>query len=108
QAARAEEGEREAKRQQALADQERAAAQHERLRAEANFRAARGAVDMMLTRVAQEHLKHVPGMAGERQKLLEEALKFYEALPQREATSEGLRQETGRAYRRVGDIAEHL
>jgi tetratricopeptide (TPR) repeat protein/predicted Ser/Thr protein kinase len=97
-----------AEEQRRIAEEQKALAQRERQRAEANFSKARKAVDLMLTQVGQEHLTHVPGMAGARAKLLEEALRFYEGIPLGEASTPSLRQETGRAYDRVGDITKLL
>jgi tetratricopeptide (TPR) repeat protein len=74
-----------------------------------NFRKARQAVDEMLTRVAQEHLAHVPAMAGERKKLLQAALNFYQnQTPQGQGDDPDLRRETARALRRVGEINQLL
>jgi tetratricopeptide (TPR) repeat protein len=86
------------------AERERAATQFQREKAEANFRAAREAVDQMLTRVAQNPLANVPHMTPVRRQLLEDALRFYRRFLRRRGSDAEVRRETARAYRRLGDI----
>ena len=88
--------------------QQRAAANALRQRAETNFRLAREAVDQMLTEVGQETLSRVPHMEPVRRALLEKALGFYEKFLVQEGDDRATRLETGRAFRRVGDIRELL
>ncbi len=87
---------------------ERDLAEAQRERAEANFQKARDAVDQMLTRVAEEKLRDVPQMEPVRRELLEEALAFYQGFLQERSSDPAVRQETARAYRRVGDIYRRL
>jgi serine/threonine protein kinase len=79
-----------------------------RERAEANFQKAREAVDQMLTQVAEEKLKHVPQMEQVRRQLLAQALTFYQGFLEEDSHDPRVREETGRAYRRVGDIHQTL
>jgi serine/threonine protein kinase len=83
-------------------------ARHEYDRAEANFRKARDAVDKMLTQVGAVRLSHVPMMEPVRRALLEDALTFYQEFLQERGSDPKVRQETGRAYWRVGDIHRFL
>jgi len=72
-----------------------------------NYRKARDAVDQMLTR-AGEDLAPYPHTEKVRQTLLAEALRFYEGFLQENAADPELRQETGHAYTRIGDIYQLL
>jgi serine/threonine-protein kinase len=83
---------------------QRQAAETQRQKAEANFRRARAAVDQMLTRVAEEELAYLPHMEKLREAVLSDALRFYEEFLQEKSDDPVVRQEAGRAYRRVGDI----
>jgi serine/threonine protein kinase/tetratricopeptide (TPR) repeat protein len=69
-----------------------------------HYRWAREAVDQMLSEVGQERLRDVPSMEPVRRELLEKALAFYQKFLQEQGTDPAVRQETGRAYLRVGDI----
>jgi serine/threonine protein kinase/Tfp pilus assembly protein PilF len=91
-------------REQTRAEAQRQRAEAQRQRAEANYRKARDAVDQMLAEVGHKWLANVPQMEPVRRKLLERALAFYEGFLEERGTDPALRQETGRAYRRVGDI----
>ncbi|MHC5111009.1 MAG: protein kinase domain-containing protein [Planctomycetota bacterium] len=82
-------------------------AEAQRERAEQNFQKARDAVDMMLTEAA-EKLADVPHMEHVRQALLEDALEFYQGFLAERGDDPDVRSETGRAYRRVGDIRKML
>src|SRR5262245_7155252 len=83
-------------------------AQAQSRRAERNFQKARAAVDQMLTRVGKERLAHEPRMEKIRRDLLTRALEFYQNFLKEKSDDPGLRQDTGRAYQRVGDIQEML
>jgi tetratricopeptide (TPR) repeat protein len=72
--------------------------------ADKHYRWAREAVDQMLSEVGQERLKEIPSMEPVRRELLEKALKFYQKFLQEQSTDPVVRQETGRAYLRVGNI----
>ena len=72
--------------------------------ARANLGKARGAVDRMLTRVAEGPLAKTPRMEQVSRQLLEDALEFYQGFLAQESDSEEIRRDTARAYRRVGDI----
>jgi tetratricopeptide (TPR) repeat protein len=91
-----------------LIRRERALAEAQRQRAEANYREARDAVDGMLAEVGQWWLADVPQMEPVRRKLLERALAFYEGSLRERGNDPALRWETGRAHRRVGDIRRLL
>jgi serine/threonine protein kinase len=83
-------------------------AEDQRQQAQANFEKARQAVDEMLTEVGQKELADLPGVDEVRRKLLFKALTFYQAFLKEKPASLSLRQETGRAQRRVGDICRLL
>jgi tetratricopeptide (TPR) repeat protein len=76
----------------------------QRQRAEANFARARDAVDRMLTRVAEEDLADMPHMERTREALLADALAFYQDFFKEKGDDPAVRQDTARAYRRVGDL----
>jgi eukaryotic-like serine/threonine-protein kinase len=77
-------------------------------RAETNLRAARSAVDEMLTRVADEDLENVPQMELVRQDVFVRALDFYKKFADDSPHDPELRAEVARAHERVGDIATLL
>jgi tetratricopeptide (TPR) repeat protein len=79
-------------------------AERQRGRAEANFEKVREAVDRMLTRVGQEQLAHAPQLEQVRREILEDALRFYQWFLEQRGSDPAVRQEAGRALRRVGDI----
>ncbi|HBI42807.1 MAG TPA: hypothetical protein DDY78_08105, partial [Planctomycetales bacterium] len=87
-----------------LMDNEKRA--HER--AEHNFDSARSAVDEMLTSVGQQRLAYEPRMEKVRRDLLTKALRFQERFLKEKSDDPEIRDETGRAYARVGDIQEML
>jgi serine/threonine-protein kinase len=91
-------------RLQAERDDARAARQE----AEVHFRAARDAVDQMLTRLGDERLAHVPQMELLRRDLLGDALRFYQQFLEHKSTDPAVRLETGRAHRRMADIHKLL
>jgi serine/threonine-protein kinase len=91
-----------------LVTREQARTEVQRRQAEANFEVALGAVNDMLTEVAQENLVNEPRMEKKRRALLQRARDYYrEFLRQREGDIR-LRRETAQAYQRVGDIARLL
>src|SRR5262249_2854076 len=104
----AEENEHEAGRQReaALAQEKQAAGQRDRARAW--FRQARAAVDAMLTRVGEQLPPVTPEAARVRRHLLEDALAFYQGFLKEEGDDPVIRQETARAFWRVGDIYQTL
>jgi tetratricopeptide (TPR) repeat protein len=77
-------------------------------RAQENLRKALAAVDQLLTRVGDKKLAPVPQAEAVRKDLLQDALRFYEDLLAEQADEPDLRQETARAYRRLGRILEDL
>jgi len=85
-----------------------AQASRQRNRAEANFQKAREAVDEM-TRVAEEQLVNVAGAEQVRRDLLEKAQIFYRDFVEEEISNDPrVRQEMGRAYKRLADIHQML
>jgi tetratricopeptide (TPR) repeat protein/tRNA A-37 threonylcarbamoyl transferase component Bud32 len=90
------------------ADRERDQAIRNKEIAEDNFRHAREAVELMLTRVGQEKLANEPRMEKVRRDLLAGALDFYQRFLKERGNDPLLRWETARAYQRVGDIHEML
>src|SRR5579864_4974972 len=83
-------------------------AEQARRRAENNFQTALAAVYRMLTRVGEKRLAEVPQMDEVRQKLLEDALEFYQGFVKEGSTDPAVRREMGRAYQRTGRIRELL
>jgi tetratricopeptide (TPR) repeat protein/tRNA A-37 threonylcarbamoyl transferase component Bud32 len=82
--------------------------QVERSAAEKSFRMALRAVDKMLSEVAEEELAAEPRSEQKRRRLLSQTLAFYQELLQDRGGDPVVRQETGRAYRRLGDILRLL
>jgi eukaryotic-like serine/threonine-protein kinase len=80
----------------------------QRVRAEKNFGRAMGAVDQMLTRVGEKRLAMVPQMEDERQKLLQDALHFYQDFLADEGDDPRVRQEVARAHQRIGRVHQLL
>jgi hypothetical protein len=83
-------------------------AEAQRQRAGANFRTARAAVDQMLTSVAEQQLAKGPPTERVRKELLESALQYYQTFLGENSTNPAVRQETGRALLRLGDINHQL
>jgi tetratricopeptide (TPR) repeat protein len=96
------------RRQRQEAQAQRDEAERQRRKAQERFELARAAVDLMLSRVGEEGLAHVPQMDGVRRELLQDALKFYQKFLEEEGTAPEVRHETALAYRRVGDIQRVL
>jgi serine/threonine protein kinase len=80
----------------------------QRDKAKDHFQLARNAVDEMLTEVAEEQLRDIPEAEPVRQALLQKALAFYQKVPEEQSGYPEVRQEAGKAYRRVGDINKLL
>jgi tetratricopeptide (TPR) repeat protein len=91
-----------------LIRREQARAEAQWQQAEANYHEARDAVDQMLAEVGHKWLADVPMMELVRRKLLERALAFYEGFLEERGSDPDLRQETGRAHGRVGEIRDLL
>lgn len=87
-----------------LANREWTNAERLRIREEKNFRRAMRAVDLMLTRVAENKLANGPGMLEERRELLQEALAIYQEFLAQRRHDKKVRLETVRANLRVGQI----
>jgi serine/threonine protein kinase len=83
-------------------------AEEQRLRAEANFRQARQAVDIYFTQVSEDQLLHEPGMQPLREKLLKSALNYYQAFEKQRGDDPTLQKELAFAYLRWGTIAGEL
>ncbi len=88
--------------------QQRQLAQAQRLRAEANFRRAREAVDQMLTAVSEESLANVPHAQAVRRSLLEKAAAFYHEFLAESATDPDLLYESAHAYSRLASVEAAL
>jgi serine/threonine-protein kinase len=82
--------------------------QREKARTEANFQLARAATDEMLTKLAEVELADVPQMETVRRNMFGQALKFYQKFLAQRGQDRSIRQETGRANLRLGDIEEML
>ncbi len=87
---------------------EQARTEVQRRQAEANFAVALGAVNDMLTQVAQEDLVNEPRMEKKRRALLLRARDYYKQFLDQRGGDPRLRRETAQAYQRVGDIARLL
>jgi serine/threonine-protein kinase len=92
----------------ALVAREQARTEEQRRQAEANFQTALGAVDSMLTEVAQEQLANEPRMQDKQRALLARAKEYYTAFLGQKADDPRLREETARALARLGDISRLL
>jgi tetratricopeptide (TPR) repeat protein/predicted Ser/Thr protein kinase len=90
-----------------LAEERRNEAQRQWERAEMYFQRARAAVQQ-LTELGQEGLADIPQLEPLRRDLLENALAFHRRFLAEQGTDEAVRQETGTAYRNVGDIQKML
>jgi serine/threonine protein kinase len=100
--------ERDRAREAAAAEQEaRQAEAKERRRAEAREGFARQAAEIY-AQLAEKVLANRPHMEAEERQLLERVLDFYKELTSEPTTEPGIRLETGRAYRRMGDIQQKL
>jgi serine/threonine protein kinase/Tfp pilus assembly protein PilF len=94
---RAEASERDARMKEGLAkDAQKASVE--------SLKDALAAVDLMLTRVADDRLLNVPQMEPIRRDLLQDSLKFYQRFLANKSDDPVIRRETALAYRRVGGI----
>jgi serine/threonine-protein kinase len=73
----------------------------ERVRAEANFRQARAAVDEYFTKVSESKLLEVPGLQPLRKELLESAQKYYQGFLEQRGDDPGVRAEAAATYYRL-------
>lgn len=80
----------------------------ERDRAVANLGVAMKSIDRMLTQVADEDLANEPRLEKKRRALLEEALGLSQELLRIEGAGVAVREQTGLAAKRVGDIQRLL
>jgi serine/threonine protein kinase/tetratricopeptide (TPR) repeat protein len=76
----------------------------QRLRAEANFKKARQAVDEYFTKVSESKLLNVPGLQPLRKDLLDSALRYYKDFVGQHADDPALRAALGAASYRVAVI----
>jgi tetratricopeptide (TPR) repeat protein len=98
-----------AKAKEAEALRERAAAEKQKVRAQANYQKARDAVNRTLRRLGEVHLVHVPGMDEVREEVLRDALEFYQGfLKDKDNPDPEIRQETASAFERTGMIQQQL
>ncbi len=89
----------EAQTRQALADVEM-----QRQRADANFRKAQAAVDVMLTAISENRLFDTPELTPLRRQVLEKALSYYQGFLEEQSDNPDIRFETAKAYTRLGKI----
>ena len=87
---------------------ERDEARRQRRQAETNFRRAREAVDQMLTEVSEQALGEIPQAQPVRRALLEKAAAFYREFLGEQASDPLLRDESARAYSRLGGVESDL
>lgn len=92
----------------ALINRERARTEVQRQLAEKNFGQARDAVDQMLTELGEVDLADVPQAEPVRKKMLQKALTFYQSFLEQRRNDPSIRQGTGQAAIRLGDILEML
>ncbi|MSR47923.1 MAG: tetratricopeptide repeat protein [Planctomycetes bacterium] len=77
-------------------------------RSNRNVKRARSAIDLMLTRFADKHLKDVPQFEQIRASLLEDALTLQQGLLSEEGDDPAVRRETADAYDRLSTIQQLL
>jgi serine/threonine-protein kinase len=85
-------------------EQQRRLAQANYLRAEANFRTARTAVEEYFTKVSESKLLNVPGLQPLRRDLLESVRKYYEQFLRDRGTDRSVRAEAAEAWYRLGFV----
>jgi eukaryotic-like serine/threonine-protein kinase len=78
----------------------------ERVRAEANFRQARAAVDEYFTKVSESKLLEVPGLQPLRKDLLESARKYYEDFLRQRGDDPGVRAEAAATSYRLAMLTQ--
>jgi serine/threonine protein kinase len=87
---------------------ERNAAVTARNEATQHFQLARDAVDKLMTRVAEEQLLNAPKMEHLRERLLTDALNFYQQMLERDSDSPSLRHDIALAQLGMTDILSQL
>ena len=92
----------------ARTEQQRQVAQSHYLRAEANFRKAREAVDVYFTKVSQSRLLNVPGLQPLRKELLESAHKYYQDFLRDRGDDSSVRAEAAEAWYSLGVITRDI
>jgi eukaryotic-like serine/threonine-protein kinase len=92
----------------ARTERQRQVAQSHYLRAEANFRKAREAVDEYFTKVSQSILLNVPGLQPLRKELLESAQKYYQDFLRDHGDDPTVRAEAAEAWYRLGIITHDI
>lgn len=98
----------EAAHQRAEAQAERDRAKQQFVRAEANFKLARQAVDASLTQLSEEELLAQPGLSEVRKKLLATALRFYEEFTKQASDDPDVQYDRACAYHRMADIVSDI
>jgi serine/threonine protein kinase len=86
----------------------RTRADHERQRATENFQSALQAVDRMLTEVGHKNLAHQRGLSVVRQKLLNDALGFYQQFMKMDSENPMVRREAGQVAVHLARVHELL
>jgi len=86
------------------AGRQRTTAEREALRAEANYKMARQAVDGLLTMVSEDELKSQPGLQAMRLRLLTRALDYYQSMLAQRGDDPKARSELAASYSRVASI----
>src|SRR5262249_37616246 len=97
-----------AESQKAEAEAQRGRAEQQQALAEEHFRQACAAVDSLLARVGHERLAHEPRMEQIRRELLQKASAFYEGFLRERGDDPGVRWQTARTQKNLGDIQEML
>ncbi len=92
----------------ARTERQREVAQSHYLRAEANFRKSREAVDEYFTKVSQSKLLNVPGLQTLRKELLESAQKYYQDFLRDHGDDPTVRAEAAEAWYRLGIITHDI
>jgi serine/threonine-protein kinase len=87
-------------------EQQRRLAQANYLRAEANFRTARTAVDEYFTKISESKLLNVPGLQPLRRDLLESARKYYQGFLEERGDDPTVRAEAAEAWYRIGFVTQ--
>jgi serine/threonine-protein kinase len=95
-------------RANARTEAQRRLAEANYLKAEANFRKAREAVDEYFTKVSESKLLNVPGLQPLRKDLLESARRYYEQFLHDRGTDNSVRAEAAEAWYRLGFVAAEV
>src|SRR5262249_2485105 len=75
---------------------------------EAGWQRTLAAADDLYTQVAEKWLRYQPHLEPVQDEFLQKALEIYQVAVQRKGTDPAVRRETGKAYRRLGDIRHRL